>query len=137
MLLWTTLFIFPPTSLIFLELASISISMLIFSCMVHACFCSRVDLVYCNSPFAGSPQSRMAPHQLVLKIAAARLIALHSSVLPYIYFFGRTTPLASSFCTDSVWNFLLHLKSVLGLAPPSHCKLSLQSLIDHFAFYRP
>src|SRR6218665_107453 len=49
-----------------------AVSVSIFTSIVHAFVCSRID--YCNSPLVGLPMTRLSPLQTVLN-AAARLIA--------------------------------------------------------------
>src|SRR6218665_699781 len=69
-----------------------AVSVPIFTSIVHAFVCSRID--YCNSLLIGLPKTRLSPLQTVLN-SAARLIAT-SPLLPYLLLHQGTSPLASN-----------------------------------------
>src|SRR6218665_2043304 len=69
-----------------------AVSVPIFTSIVHAFVCSRID--YCNSLLIGLPKTRLSPLQTVLN-AAARLIA-RLPLLPYLLLHQGTSPLASN-----------------------------------------
>ena len=69
-----------------------AVSVPIFTSIVHAFVCSRID--YCNSLLIGLPKTRLSPLQTVLKVAA-RLIARLPSY-SHILLHQGTSPLASN-----------------------------------------
>ena len=93
-----------------------AVSVTIFTSIVHAFVCSRID--YCNSLLIGLPKTRLSPFQTVLN-AAARLIArlpCYSHISSYMYIKEHLHWLPIS--TRIEYKVLLIvLKAQMGVAP--------------------
>src|SRR6218665_672740 len=95
-----------------------AVSVPIFTSIVHAFVCSRID--YCNSLLIGLPKTRLSPLQTVLN-AAARLIARlpgYSHISYYIKEPLHWLPIS----TRIEYEVLLSvLKAQMGVAPKYLC----------------
>jgi len=102
-----------------------SVSSQIFTSMVHAFVCSRID--YCNSLLVGLPKSRLSPLQSVLN-AAARLIARlprYSHISTFMSDHLHWLPLTARIHFKII---LLTYRALLGLAPTYLCDFIRQPI---------
>jgi hypothetical protein len=97
----------------------------IFSTMVHAFICSRID--YCNSLLIGLPKSRLSPLQSVLN-AAARLIARLPRFSHISIFMTEHLHWLPLFARIRFKVLFLTSKAFLGQAPRYLCDLVCRPL---------
>ena len=121
-----------------------SVSSSVFTSIVHAFICSRID--YCNSLFIGLPKVRLSPLQSVLNAAAIGLLPVshdspispHSRLNTFIGFLllpASSLRYSSSFA-DPTWDLPLNTSVMpyVGLPQPPLFAHSVLLIVSTFLF---